>query len=149
MGKIQPIKQFQYVLEVNNIEQFYFQEITTPDITVDEVEHGEGNRIYRTPGMVRIGDMTLSKLIASDTAEQWALDWLNSAQNVASGVGGLPSAYLQTVTIRLRDNAGNTIKTMECGECWLKQKSGVTLSSTTSDNVLEEAMLVVNTYEER
>lgn len=149
MGKVDPIKQFSFVLEVDGIDQFEIQEVTTPDMTIEEVEHGEGNVIRRTPGMVRYGDLTLSKLKPTNTTERSLLDWFEQVQNPTTGVGGTPDQYLRTVTIRLRDNAGNTVDTWEYDDCWLKQKTGITLSKTASDNIMEEAILVVNGHDER
>ena len=147
--KIIPIKQFSFVLEADGIDQFELQEVGTPDLTIDEVEHGEGNAIVRTPGMMRFGDLTLSRLKPSGTANYSVIQWFEQVQNARTGTGGTPDIYLRNVVIRLQDNAGSTVETWEYGDCWIKQITGISLSKTTSDNIMEEASLVVNNYEYR
>ena len=146
MAKVIGIKQFSYVLEADGIDQFEIQEVTTPDIVIEEVEHGEGNKKVRTPGMVTIGDLTLSRLKKSTTADYGVVQWFESVQNPRTGTGGTPDLYLKNVVLRQQDNAGNTIETWEFKECWVKQSSGTTHSSTASDNVIQEVVLVVNDY---
>lgn len=146
MPKVVGIKQFAFVLEAEGIDQFEVQEVTTPDLTIEEVEHGEGNKKVRTPGMVTIGDLTLSRLKKSDTADYNVMQWFEQVQNARTGTGSTPDLYLRNVVLRQQDNAGNTIYTWEFKECWIKQISGTTHSATTSDNVIEEVVMVVNDY---
>lgn len=144
MGKVNPLKQFAYVVEINGLDQFVCQELTLPDVTVEETEHTEGNAIIRTAGLSRVGDLTLSNLKPADTAEQWALDLINSVQNRTTGVGGTPEQYELTIVVRLRDNAGATVISYECTGCWCKKALGMSLSKTSSDNIMEEVQFVCN-----
>jgi phage tail-like protein len=146
MPKVVGIKQFSFVLEADGIDQFEVQEITTPDLTIEEVEHGEGNKKVRTPGMVSIGDLTLSRLKKSTTADFRVVEWFEQVQNARTGTGGTPDLYLRNVVLRQQDNAGNTVETWEFKEAWVKQISGTTHSATASDNVIQEVVLVVNDY---
>lgn len=144
MAVISPLKQFKFTIEIDGLDQFLCQEVTLPDQIVEEVEHTEGNFKVRTPGLVTLGDITLSKLKPADTADDWALEWITSVQDLSTGVGGVPADYLRTVVIRLQDNAGNTIETRTYTDCWVKQNTGLTLSKTSSDNIMQEVVIVAN-----
>jgi phage tail-like protein len=143
-----PTKQFQYAVEVDGLEQLLAQELSLPDYTVDEVEHGEGNTIYRTPGMARFGDLTLSKLMKGANPDSFVDNLIRQVQDWQTGGGQSPQIYLKTMIVRVKDNAGQTIKSYEFTDCWVKQKTGITLSRTTSDNIMEEMVWVVNGYRE-
>lgn len=143
-----PTKQFQFSLEIDGLEQLLVQEMTLPDYTVDEVEHGEGNVIFRTPGMARFGDITLSKLMKGANPDSFVDDLIRQVQDWQTGGGQPPQVYLKTLVVRVKDNTGATIKSYEFTDCWIKQKTGISLSRTTSDNIMEEAVLVCNGYRE-
>lgn len=142
------LKQFQYSIEIEGLEQFLAQELTLPDVTVDEVEHGEGNIVVRTPGMMKFGDLTVSKLVASTVSDTWASDLIRQINNPDTNTGQPVTTIFKTVVIRLKDIAGNVKKTYELFDCWIKQKTGISLSSTTSDNIIEEAIFVTNGWRE-
>lgn len=146
MGKITPLKQFAFTVEINGLDQFVCQELTLPEKTVEEAEHTEGNFVVRTPALTRVGDFTLSNLKPADTAESWAIDLINSVQNPETGVGGTPADYELTIVIRLKDNGGNTITTYEATGCWCKKAVGFSLSKTASDNIMEEVQFVCNGF---
>lgn len=142
--QIVPIKQYTFSIEIDGLVQFTAQEITTPDWETEEVEHGEGVVIVRTPGMVKFGDLTVKKLIASDTADTWARDWITQVNNPQTNVGSATTLFLKTCVIRMKDAQGAVKKTWEYKDCWMKKKSGVDLSRTSSDNVIEECVIAVN-----
>lgn len=142
--QVNPIKQFFFSIEVDGLVQFTAQEITTPDLEVEEVEHGEGTYIVRTPGLLKFGDLTVKKLISADTADTWARDWLNKVNNPQTNSGSAPSVFMKTCVIRLKDAQGNVKKTWEYKDSWLKKKTGVDLSRTSSDNIIEECVIAVN-----
>lgn len=144
MAVINPIKNFRFTVEIDGLDQFRCQTATLPDVVIEEVEHTEGNFKVRTPGLVTLGDITLGNLIASDAADDWAIDWINSVQSIEDGVGGVPADYQRTIVIRLQDNAGNTVLTKTYLDCWVKQRTGISLDKTASDNIMEEVVIVAN-----
>lgn len=148
MGKVNPIKQFNWTIEIDGLDQFVAQECTLPDRTIDEAEHTEGNFVVRTPGLVRLGDLSLSNLKPSEVADNWAQDWFTSVQDLEEGTGQIPQLYNRNIVVRLRDNQGNTVQQYEYKDCWIKQITGLTLSKTTSDNILEEVVITVNGLEQ-
>jgi phage tail-like protein len=144
MGKVVPLKQFEYVVEIDGLDTFLVQEVTLPERSVDVTEHGEGNIKRKTPGMVMIGQLVLKKLIPADTADTWAFDWFNQVQNTQTGVG--TTTFFRNVVIRLKDNAGSSKKVFQCIECFPSKIVPGSLNSTSSDNVMEEVTLEVNDY---
>jgi phage tail-like protein len=136
---LNPLKQFNFDIEVAGIVQFTAQEVTTPEINVGEVEHGEGNVKKRTPGLISYGDLTVSTLKVAPNADAWAYDWFEQLR-----LGTTPTQYLKNVVIRLKDQGGATVRTIECIECWVKKLGGMALSQTADENVIEEVVIVVN-----
>lgn len=141
---LNPLKQFNYDIEIDGLAQFVAQEVTTPEITIGEVEHGEGNEKRRTPGMIAYGDLTISMLKVAPSADDWAYNWFDQIKN-----GSVPTTYLKNVTIRLKSEDGKTAKTIECKECWIKKLGGLTLSQTAEDNIMEEVVFACNGLETR
>ena len=136
---LNPLKQFNFVIEVKGLAAFIAQEVTTPEITIGEVEHGEGNTKVKTPGMIVYGDVTISMMKVAPNADLWAYDWFNEIKN-----GAVPTTYLKNITIRLLDQAQKTVRTIEAQDCWVKKLGGLTLSATADDNILEEVVFATN-----
>ena len=146
MGKVNGIKQFKWILELNGVDQLLFQTATLPEKTIEEVGHTEGNVKKKTPGLVTIGDLVLGKLIATDNTETFFLDWFNEVQNTGTGTGGVPAEYQRDIRVRLTDNNDNTIRLIEYTGCWIKEAPSIDLDRGASDNIMEEATIVVEDF---
>ena len=98
-----PAKPFQFLVEIDGVEEFAVQKVTLPEITVGEVEHGAGNTTRKTAGMVTTGRCTIEKLVAGDGADVWAEVWTRLAQDPVTGGGALPQLAYRNIVIKRMD----------------------------------------------
>ena len=140
---LNPLKQFNFDIEIDGYVQFSAQEVTLPKATIAKVEHGEGGVKKNTPGTTSFEDLTINMLMLSPRADGWAVTWFNNVRN------GAPSQYLKNVVIRMKDNDGKTVVTKEYEECWVTSLGGETLSQTGDENVISEVVVVVNGIKDR
>ena len=139
---LNPLKQFNYVIEIEGLPAFVAQEVTTPAMNIAKVEHTEGNVVVNTPGRVSYGDFTLSMLKVAPGADQWAYDWFNSILN---GVG----QTLRNIIIRLQDEQFKSRVVIECESCFPIKLGEIALSAGADENVMEEVQFAVNNVKSR
>lgn len=146
---LDPRKVNQFQIEINGLVAFECQEVNIPTPTIAATEHGEGNYISKTAGMVTVGDVTLKKLRVMASADKWAMDWLNAAQNMSSGSGGLEGDYKKTIVISELSADMKTVKSRwVCYGAWAKEVSFDTFSRTSSDNVMQTVLISVDRLEQ-
>lgn len=90
---VNPRKKFNFGVEFEGLEKALVQRITIPSLEIDVAEHGAGNILIKTGGMVKVGDLELNKLMFLNKNENWAVDWFNSVSNMQQGSVGVPSEY--------------------------------------------------------
>jgi phage tail-like protein len=142
-----PVKKFKYVLEIEGIPIASIQEITPPEVEIEASIHSEGSYDAKTPGRITTGDMTLSKVMDSlDVADRWAWFWLTQAQSY-DGLQ-ISLGYKRNGRLILNDDNGLPVRVWFIGGAWVRKVSLGDLSSTTSDNVMEEVTLSVDIFKE-
>lgn len=142
-------KVFNFVVEIDGIDQFTVQKVTLPEITVEQVEHGDTNHMIKTAGMVSIGNMTFEKLKRMPGSDTDAWDWLRLAQSQVLGGGVLSEAYKRVLVIKEMDSTGLiTLNRHICTGCWVTKVSQNDLDRTSSDNVMQTVELSVDVYEQ-
>ena len=85
-----PRKKFlwQIIFVKHPINPFLFQKVTVPEISIEQVAHGDVNYDVKTGGRVSVGNLTASKLETTSGSDTWLWDWLMSVQDMLLG-GGL------------------------------------------------------------
>ena len=73
------------------LNPYLFQNVQLPEITVEQVTHGDINRDVKTAGRVSIGNLSAQKLMTTDGSDTWLWDWINACQDHILG-GGLTPA---------------------------------------------------------
>jgi phage tail-like protein len=139
-----PVKVFDFAIEIDGLNQFLVQEVNIPAIEIEAAEHGDSNSKVKTAGMVNVEDITLKKLVATDVTESWAWDWLNAAQNMNTGGGGLSSAYRRNIVIRQFNPDRTTKRYWICQAAWVKRIEHDTQNRMASDNMFETVTLSVD-----
>lgn len=125
------------------------QKCDTPDISVDQVEHGDINRDVKTAGRVKIGNMKIEKLKVTSGSDTWIWDWLFSAQDHIQGGGLVPSDYWETVIVNELAEDGTTIlNTWHCEEVWPTKIEGLDFDRTASENTIEKIEFSVGTVDQ-
>jgi len=128
---------------------FAAQQVTTPDIEVEAVEHGFANTVLKTAGLVKVGTLKIDRIISMLPADGQAfIRWQQNAQNAITQTGGDPEDYKQIVKIEeyAQYNQGNVevIDTYYAIGCWPQKINGREYDRTASENVVESIELAVD-----
>ena len=144
-----PHKQFNYRVSIEGLLPVYAQKVRTPDKDIEIVMHGEGNKDIKTGGKIKIGKLTIEKIIpATGVRDLWADAWLRIVQDSRLGGGAPPQVYKRTVIVELLDVDGVTpIKIMNFYGCWPSKVNGLELDAMGSDNTAENIELEVDDYD--
>lgn len=139
---------FQIIFTEHPINAYLFQKATIPEVSVEEVEHGDVNRSVKTAGRVSVGTLTVSKLETTSGSDTWLWDWLMSVQDMLLGGGLTPSQYWETVQINeLAEDGVSILNSWICEEVWPTRLNGQDLDRMSSDNTIEEIEFSVGTVE--
>lgn len=139
---------FQIIFTKHPINAYLFQKATIPEVSVEEVEHGDVNRSVKTAGRVSVGTLTVSKLETTSGSDTWLWDWLMSVQDMLLGGGLTPSQYWETVQINeLAEDGVSILNSWICEEVWPTKLNGQDLDRMSSDNTIEEIEFSVGTVE--
>ena len=148
-----PRKKFNFritVLTSPILPTFAAQQVTTPDIEVEAVEHGFGNTVLKTAGLVKVGTLKIDRIISMSAADgQSFYRWQNIAQNAQTQTGGAPEDYKQVVKIEeyVQYGTGNdltVIDTYYAIGAWPQKVNGREYDRTASENVVESVELAVD-----
>lgn len=95
-----PVKEFQFIVEIDGVDQFELQKVSPPKVEVEVDEHGAGTHRVKTGGMAKVGNAKFEKIKLLSTGTMWAWNWLNRVVNTKTGKGGLAIDYKRTVVIK-------------------------------------------------
>jgi len=150
MAMINPRKKFNFrvtFLPLPQLEPFSVQEITLPTHEIEVVEHGFGNTVLKTAGLVKPGTVSLSRIISayhtSVSGEIW--EWARLAQDALTQSGGDPETYKRVLQVDELANDGQTaLDTWYIGGAWPSSINGREFSATDSANTVESVELTVD-----
>ena len=131
------VKTFNFAIEADGLDQFLVQEMTIPEVEIASVQHFTSNSATKTAGLVSVSDLEATKIKLSDAADNWAWDWLNTAQNHVVGTGALPADYKRNIVVREMNAAGRTVNRWILYGCWVRKVATSTHNRAASENVLE------------
>lgn len=130
------------------LNPYLCQNVTLPDIDIEEVTHGDINRDVKTAGRVTIGDMTIEKLVTTSGSDTWVIDWVNACQDHVNGGGLVPSQYWETVIVNeLAEDGISILNSWLLQEVWPKKVTGINLDRTASENTIENMVFSVGTIQ--
>lgn len=142
-----PVKAFNYRVEVDGLAAGLCQDVQLPEIEIETVEHGEENEYVETPGKVRVGEAVLQNLVPIEGDENWAYEWLTTAQDAENGGGGLREDYTRTVTVlQLAPDKTTTVRRHILTESWCKKLAHNNLAVGSSDNTMQTVTLSVRRH---
>lgn len=136
-----PRKKFLWSIQFTEhpVNTYLFQNVTLPEITIEQVSHGDINRDVKTAGRISVGNLTASKLETTDGSDVWLWAWLNSCQNLTLGGGLVPSEYWTTCIVNeLAEDGVSVLNSWICSEVWPTRVNGQELDRMSSDNTIEE-----------
>jgi|TARA_R110000850_G_scaffold169326_3_gene294505 hypothetical protein len=136
--KVQPVKVFNWVIEIDGIDSFECQSVTIPSPEIGKIEHGAGGVIVKTAGMVNVGDLTFSKLKPINVGDAGAWNWMIQAQDSSTGNGNFPQFYEKDITIRsLAPDNQTTLYAWACEGVFITKIEYNELNKTSEENLLE------------
>lgn len=143
MGNVaNPRKVFNFKIEINGLPEFECQNVQIAELEIAATEHGDTNYDVKTPGKIKVGDITLEKLRSMPNSDLWAWNWLMAAQNPNTGGGQLPQNIKQLVVIRELDTTQTQVlNTWAYDGCWVKKLSQNKFDRMSSENILETVVL--------
>ena len=140
-----PHKRFQFSIFLFGMNPFLAQKVTLPDREIDIVEHGEGNHLIKTGGMVKFSQLMIEKLLTGTIPDSLIWGWINLVQNEFLGGGTIPEVYKKAVNISLLGIDGVTvINTWTFTGCWPNKINGIELDRLSSDNTIESIEFCVD-----
>ena len=145
-----PRKQFLWSIKFieRPINAYLFQKVEVPEVTVEQVSHGDINRDVKTGGRVSVGNMTAEKLETTSGSDTWLWDWLSSVQDQILGGGLTPNEYWEKVLVEeLAEDGVSVINQWILTEVWPTKLNGQTLDRMSSDNTIESIEFSVGTCE--
>jgi phage tail-like protein len=129
-----PFGGYNFAVEMDGITRMGFKQCSGLDTTSDATKYREGTDATLTqrqiPGLVSYSNISLQRGITDDRA-LW--DWRDS---IASG-----SPVRRTISIILRDAAGNEKIRWNVKNCWPTKWSGPSLDATTDALAIESLEL--------
>jgi hypothetical protein len=152
-----PKKQFNFrvqILGAGSVELpiFAIQGFTVPDLDIEADEHGYGNTVIKTPGLVRVGNATLERIessINSDLDRQisrFFLEWANKAANAINQTSAT-DYYKKVLVHEVNPVDGVTpILTHVLYECFPIKINGKEFKRAETGNLVNSVELSVNFY---
>lgn len=151
MAKVSnPRKKFLWQITFVNhpLNPYLFQNVTIPEISIDQVEHGDINHSIKTGGRAVIGNLTAQKLETTSGSDVWLWNWLMSVQDILLGGGLIPDQYKEAVKIdELAEDGVSVLNSWICSGVWPCRVNGQNLDRMSSDNTLEDLEFSVDELE--
>lgn len=130
------------------INPYLCQKCTLPDVSIDQVNHGDVNRDVKTAGRVSIGNLIVEKLLTTAGSDTWVWDWLFSCQDHIIGGGLVPSDYWETIAVNeLAEDGKTVLNTHVYTEVWPTKIDGIELDRMASENTIEKIEFSVGTVD--
>lgn len=128
------------------LNPYLFQEVSIPELEIEQVSHGDINRDVKTGGRITVGNLVCRKLESTSGSDTWLWDWLMSVQDLILGGGLTPSEYWETVRVdELAEDGVSILNSWICEEVWPSKVNSQDLDRMSSDNTLEEIEFAVGT----
>ena len=146
-----PRKKFLFSIQFpkHPINPYLCQKVTLPDVSIDQVEHGDINRDVKTAGRVKVGNLIVEKLKTTSGSDTWVWDWLFACQDMILGGGLVPRDYFETMVVNeLAEDGVTILNTHVYDEVWPCKIDGMDLDRTASENTIEHIEFSVGTADQ-
>jgi len=133
-----PHKKFQFSIALFGMNPFLAQKVTLPDREMDVIEHGEGNHVIKTAGMVKLSAMMVEKISNASFPDTLLWAWIQSIQNEYAGGGLVPDSYKIAVQVQKYATDGiKVVQTHTFEGVWPSKINGIEFDRVSSDNTIE------------
>ncbi len=130
--RIDPYRNFRFVLEIDGINQAGFSEVTIPDSSQEIIEYRDGNEIPTTrkqPGLIKYGDVSL-KWGTTDSLDLY--NWRKLVED------GKAKEYRKKIAIVLMDEEGQPKARWEFENAWPSKYDAPDLNAKGNEIAIEE-----------
>lgn len=135
-------KTFNFIIEIDGINQFEVQKFTPPEVELEVVKHAGANKDYKTAGRVVIGEATLEKVVPAPNSDKFAWQWLLDAQNPRTGTGGLKEDYARIIVIKeMHPNGQTALNRWILEDAWCSKLSQSDYDRAVSENIIQTLTL--------
>ena len=134
--RVDPYKNFRFLVEIDGIVQAGFSEVTIPDSTQEPIEYREGNMpptAMKQPGLIKYGNVSLKWGITD------SLDLYNWRKQVEDGK---TKDARKNMAIILLDEEGNPVSRWEFSEAWPSKYDAPDLNATGNEIAIENLEIV-------
>lgn len=142
-----PRKEFNFSIQIVGapINPFLVQDVTLPEININQAKHGDTNYDVKTAGRVEYSEAELEKIMTTSGADNYFFDWAYSCQDSIIGGGLVPDLYKRTVLIsELAEDGTSILNTWVLLGVWPTKINGQKLTRRGTDNSLEKISLSVD-----
>ena len=129
--RVDPYRNFRFLLEIDGITQAGFQEVAIPDSTTDPIEYrngDEGPTVRKLPGLVKYGNLTL-KWGITDSTELY--EWRKQVED------GNTMEARKNVAIILLNEVGEPASRWEFRQAWPTKYDAPDLNATGNEVAIE------------
>lgn len=129
---------------------FSVQEFTSPDLEITPDEHGEGNIVKKTAGLVTIGTAILNRIMPSTGVDpqiisRYFWNWAASCQDNMTGGGQPEREYKHNILVHEMGTNGTTVvNTAVLIGAWPTKINGKAFKRAESGNLAEEVEFAVD-----
>ncbi len=134
--RVDPYKNFRFLVEIDGIIQAGFREVTIPDSTQEPIEYREGNMpptVMKQPGLVKYGNVSL-KWGITDSLELY--NWRKMVED------GKTKEARKNMAIILLDEEGSSAARWEFSEAWPSKYDAPDLNATGNEIAIENIEIV-------
>lgn len=145
-----PRKAFNFTIQIAPmpINPFLAQKVTVPEITIEQVEHGDTNHDIKTAGRVVYGNIIINKIMTTSGSDNYMFDWAYSCQDAIIGGGLVPAQYKRVVTItELAEDGTSALNTWVGIGAWPTKINNMELDRQSSENSIESIELSIDRLE--
>jgi hypothetical protein len=138
-----PRKKFQWGIQFPgqvDLPDFAVQKVSLPEQEIEEVEHGVGNTVEKSPGMIKTGKLTLSQIEPNfiDQVSNFFFNQLHAIQNPLTNSGAVDGYDYTILVTEYSANGQTPLNTWTCLKCWISKINGKDLDRVSSDNMINE-----------
>jgi len=112
-----PVKNYDFALEIDGVNQAYLQGVTKP--TVELTEHKQGtagnNPDVKTPGKKKVGDLVCEQVVPAETGDPEIWAWLETGRT------GLRPAYTKIGYLVEHNGVGTPVQRWFLKNIWVKK----------------------------
>lgn len=134
--RVDPYKNFRFLVEIDGIVQGGFREVTIPDSTQEPIEYREGNMtptVMKQPGLVKYGNVSL-KWGITDSLELYK--WRKLVED------GKTKDARRNMAVILLDDEGSPAARWEFSEAWPSKYDAPDLNATGNEIAIENLEIV-------